>query len=148
MANNRLYIEDTDPTPGDEPKRILVATTLGDGWVWRAEADKLTHWLDLRDIDSSYGNTGSKPSQLKFVTENEQPACDEASKLYRYLWITRQGYVVFRDLASPECDATEAALAHRVAVFVAESDAADYCRYRNDLTARSGTDAIDPLRPE
>jgi hypothetical protein len=68
MANNRLYIEDTEN--GDI---IMVAKSFGDGWSWRADADAINSWLNAlnfgpRDMGASFGRS---PSCLRFVTENE-----------------------------------------------------------------------------
>jgi hypothetical protein len=74
MANNRLFIVDTET--GEE---IMLAKSNGDGWwVWYGEdkagrIDELTAWLQLRDLQASYGNTNAEPSKLRLVTENEMP---------------------------------------------------------------------------
>jgi hypothetical protein len=72
MANNRLFIVDTETG-----ERIMLAKSNGDGWwIWYGEdqasrIDELTAWLQLRDLNASYGNTDCQPSKLKLVTENE-----------------------------------------------------------------------------
>ena len=68
MANNRLYIEDTET--GD---RIMVAKSFGSGWSWRASVDDIDAWLNAkqRDVDASFGNTSSRRSALVIRTENE-----------------------------------------------------------------------------
>lgn len=72
MANNRLYIVDTE-----SGERILLAKSNGRGWwIWygkdKAERlDQLSNWLELRDRRASYGNTDKSPSKLRLVTENE-----------------------------------------------------------------------------
>ena len=67
MANNRLYIEDTDTG-----ERILVAKSFGRAWDWRVDREQMNEWIDdmngLRDMAASFG---SAPSSFRFVTENE-----------------------------------------------------------------------------
>ena len=70
------------------------------------------------------------------------------SSIYRHRWIlTSGGYVVYRHLIPDIFDqpgrADEAALAHRVATFVTEQEAADYCEYRNRLMDERGSDALN-----
>lgn len=84
MANNRLYIVDTETN-----EYILLAKSNGDGWwVWYAEdkaerVDILTTWLELRDLSASYGNTDSKPSRLTLMAENDPAFAEivEAEKI-------------------------------------------------------------------
>lgn len=53
------------------------------------------------------------------------------------------GYVVFRSVVEiPAGREDEFAEAHKVAVFVTELEATDYCAYRNRLVAQRGTDAL------
>jgi hypothetical protein len=81
------------------------------------------------------------------------------AELFRYR-LTSRGplylagiYVVYRCLAEPPPGREdEFAEAHRVAVFVTELEASDYCVYRNRLFAERGTDALgvrasDPGQP-
>lgn len=69
MANNRLYIEDTET--GD---RLFVAKSFGQGWNWRADSEVISSWLKIymRDAAASFGNTCNNPSVLVFKTENEE----------------------------------------------------------------------------
>lgn len=67
MANNRLYLKDTETG-----EQILVAKSFGDGWTWRASANELIQWLRERDMGASYGITDDQPTRLKLETENEQ----------------------------------------------------------------------------
>jgi hypothetical protein len=63
---------------------------------------------------------------------------------HRYQWVTELGYVVWRDVFDDgmRCEVNKAVLAHKVAVFVTEAEAKDYCDYRNKRTILLGTDAI------
>ena len=64
---------------------------------------------------------------------------------HKYEHISELGYVVWRDVfdtVSMRCTLRDAVLAHKVAVFVCEDEAIDYCKYRNDKTMRLGTDAV------
>lgn len=69
MANNRLYIVDTEN--GDS---LMVAKSFGEGWDWRVDSNVLNNWLSscIRDPGQAYGNTNKKPSNLVFRTENEE----------------------------------------------------------------------------
>jgi len=73
MANNRLYIVDTETG-----QQLMVAKSFGEGWNWRLDADQINNWLEetQRDCAASFGNPSSAKTQLKLVTENER-------------WITR-----------------------------------------------------------
>ena len=69
--------------------------------------------------------------------------------IYKYL-STADGYLVYRALVSkPHIPLEDVARAHKVAVFVDESEARDYCRYRNELIDQRGTDEMFdvPLLP-
>lgn len=54
---------------------------------------------------------------------------------YRYRHVASKGYVVWRDVfeGRMQCTIEDAVETHRVAVFVIESEAADYCDYRNHV---------------
>lgn len=62
MANNRLYLEDTET--GD---RILLAKGWG-FWQWHPDAEDLTEWLRNRDIASACGPDGTD-TWLRLVTD-------------------------------------------------------------------------------
>lgn len=65
--------------------------------------------------------------------------------LYRYIWHRdcHPGYLVYRAVFDEsKCDVPDGAMAHRVALFVEESAAKDYCRYRNELTDKNGSDKL------
>jgi hypothetical protein len=74
--------------------------------------------------------------------------------LFRYR-TTRQGplylagvYVVYRCLSEPPPGREDGfAETHKVAVFVTELEASDYCDYRNRLFAERGTDALGEAWP-
>jgi hypothetical protein len=68
MANNRLYIEDTETG-----YRLFVAKSFGGGWEWLRSADEINAWISAkpRDEGASFGNTDSSPSRLRFITEND-----------------------------------------------------------------------------
>ena len=65
MANNRLYIQDTET--GD---RFLLCKSLGMGWyVWSGfDPDKLTEWMDGRD---EIAESRCYATRLRLVTEYE-----------------------------------------------------------------------------
>lgn len=66
--------------------------------------------------------------------------------LYRYLWLNALGgYVVYRHFDDLECSVEEMATTHRSATFVFESEASDYCAYRNEMMAKYGTDAVEAI---
>lgn len=71
MANNRLYIKNAKTG-----ERLFVAKSFGHGWIWRATQNKISTWLaeTLPDDRAAFGNTDSSPSELCFVTENEDAA--------------------------------------------------------------------------
>lgn len=63
--------------------------------------------------------------------------------LYRYLFIPNiNGYVVYRHFFETNCTFEEMAATHGVATFVCESEACDYCAYRNEMTAKHGSDDV------
>lgn len=66
---------------------------------------------------------------------------------YRYRYVLSLGYVVWRDVFEGQmrCSLHDAVLTHKVAVFVCESEASDYCAYRNEMTVLHGTDSIEPI---
>lgn len=53
---------------------------------------------------------------------------------HRCTYLSDLGYVVWRDVfeGAMRCSLDQAVRAHKAAVFVAESEAEDYCRYRNE----------------
>lgn len=67
-------------------------------------------------------------------------------KLYRCLWVTEIGYVVYRHDFAGRIPALAAIRAgNKCAVFVCGDEANDYCIYRNRLIGKRGTDAL-PVR--
>lgn len=67
MANNRLYIEDTETG-----ERFLLCKTVGRGWYRYFEVNKFDEWVALRDETASFGNcVPPASSKLRIVTENE-----------------------------------------------------------------------------
>lgn len=69
--------------------------------------------------------------------------CEPACTLYRYLWLTDLGYVVYRyNFDAWQCTVEEWARVHKSAVFVEEIAAKDYCRYRNALVDLNGDDRL------
>lgn len=66
MANNRLFIEDSE-----SGCRLFVAKSFGEGWDWRASSDDINDWLKARDTGAAYGNTTSAAPTLRFRAENE-----------------------------------------------------------------------------
>lgn len=75
MANNRLYLRDTET--GEEI--ILAKGYAGSGgWTLRSETDSLCKWLDEHDFDSSTGGV----TKLVVYDENHPPVGTEiANKL-------------------------------------------------------------------
>ena len=65
MANNRLYLKDSDGG------LLMVAKSFGDGWDWRRTAQEMTEWLSERDMACAYGNTNNNRTGLRILTEDE-----------------------------------------------------------------------------
>lgn len=74
MANNRLYIEDTETG-----ERFMLAKSMGEGWYTRNEnegeatfQERFDAWLEggARDSGASYRNR-EEPTRFRIVTENE-----------------------------------------------------------------------------
>jgi hypothetical protein len=64
MANNRLYIIDTET--GD---KFCLAKSMAYGWYCREGVEhRFEEWADMRDLEASYGN-GGKTSFI-LVCEN------------------------------------------------------------------------------
>jgi len=62
--------------------------------------------------------------------------------IYKYIYLSDHGYLVYRDIA-PRCmSIAEKALNHKVAEFTFQEDAADYCDYRNKEMEKYGSDDI------
>lgn len=68
MANNRLYIEDTETG-----ELLMVAKSFGDGWHWRKSDDEINDWLEKkkRDFEATSGSTSGTWTTLRLVTEHE-----------------------------------------------------------------------------
>lgn len=68
------------------------------------------------------------------------------SGLYKVVFINHGeyfGYLVYRDCFDPrKCNVRQGQLDHRVAVFVFQVDAIDYCMYRNTLMDKHGSDEL------
>jgi len=58
------------------------------------------------------------------------------------------GYVVYRDNGKKCPDKDLIAQIHKVAVFVDEEEALDYCRYRNKWIDLTGTDALEDIKDD
>jgi hypothetical protein len=63
MANNRLYIEDTETG-----ERYLLAKGFGDLWSLSGDDDKLHDWLTTGDRDRLASDHGA--TKLRLVTED------------------------------------------------------------------------------
>lgn len=62
--------------------------------------------------------------------------------LYKYIWLDR--YTVYRHVFDlNKCSIEEGARAHKVAEFVTEEEAKNYCEYRNYMFKKYGSDAIE-----
>lgn len=70
----------------------------------------------------------------------------EVCSLYRTRWITGMGYVVYRHFPEMKCSVEDWAKAHKVAVFVCENEAMEFCVLRNDMTTKYGTDELKIYR--
>jgi len=65
------------------------------------------------------------------------------ANLYRTIWLNDLGYVVYRHCFDEgKCSLEAGARGHKQAIFVDEVAALHYCKYRNRLIDRTGTDAI------
>ncbi|NIE67461.1 hypothetical protein [Burkholderia sp. Ax-1719] len=76
MANNRLYILDTETC-----EYVMVAKGFGNGWSWRRDSDELTEWLNsgenfVRDIGAS-----DLAHQTKLVLVTEYALEEEIEKI-------------------------------------------------------------------
>lgn len=65
--------------------------------------------------------------------------------LYRQTLMPELGYVVYRHVEG-YLNAADNALAHKTACFVSQLEAQDYCDYRNEQTAKNGTDDVGLIR--
>ena len=65
---------------------------------------------------------------------------------HRYKYLHDLGYVVWRDVFEGKVKnpSRDSILDHKVAVFVRESEASNYCEYRNIRTMVLGTDDVTP----
>ena len=72
-----------------------------------------------------------------------------ACNLYRSIWLGHLGgYVVYRhDFDESRCAVEQVAAVRKTAVFVDDVEARHYCKYRNRLIDRNGTDAIFVSQP-
>jgi len=57
-----------------------------------------------------------------------------------------RGHLVYRHWSDMENMSDEAAWAHRVAVFLSETEAVDYCAYRNEMFKQHGTDSVAAIK--
>lgn len=64
----------------------------------------------------------------------------------RYKHLHHEGYIVFRHFEEFGDVNVCIALAFRVATFVTEAEAVDYCKYRNNETARNNSDSVLLIR--
>jgi len=66
---------------------------------------------------------------------------------HRYKYLSSMGYVVWRDVFEGDmrCALDDAVKEHKVAVFVCESEASNYCDYRNAMTMKHGTDDVSKI---
>ena len=67
---------------------------------------------------------------------------------HRYKYMSSMGYVVWRDVfeGQMKCPLDDAVKTHKVAVFVTEMEASNYCEYRNAMTVKHGTDDESVIR--
>lgn len=62
MANNRLYILDTETN-----EKLLLAKSFGARWSIRVNEDVFNNWMIERDIGAL--TSDSAPSSLKLITD-------------------------------------------------------------------------------
>lgn len=70
---------------------------------------------------------------------------DEGVVMYRYIFLNKPwslNYVVYRHFDDLRCSEEQMAMTHRVATFVCEAEARDYCAYRNEMTETYGSDDV------
>lgn len=66
--------------------------------------------------------------------------------LYRAYYLPDLGYVVYRHcFDETKCSLEEGVRAHKQAAFVESVAAADYCRYRNELTEQRGDELSEAV---
>lgn len=88
-------------------------------------------------------SVGEARSLVQILDAYELEPIWPPANLYRSIWMGSEGgYVVYRHCFADTCNMIDGVRAHRQAVFVDEISALDYCRYRNTLIDRNGTDAI------
>ena len=69
MADNRLFIIDTETG-----EKFCLCKSMSTGWYVKDPAslgDKLTEWLNLHDMEASYGISNTQ-TKLILVTENSK----------------------------------------------------------------------------
>lgn len=66
--------------------------------------------------------------------------------LYRYMFLSAYGYVVYRHFDDLKCGVEKMAVTHRSAIFVFETEAADYCAYRNEMIDKYRTDDVSAIK--
>ena len=67
-------------------------------------------------------------------------------KTYRYRYL--DGYLVYKaysDVSIHITNSDEYMRVHKAATFVTESEASDYCEYRNSMLEKHGTDDVDAI---
>lgn len=72
--------------------------------------------------------------------------------MYRYVFLNKSwslNYVVYRHFDGLKCSEEQEAVTHRIATFVCESAAKDYCDYRNEMIRKYGSDEVSLIvRPD
>ena len=78
------------------------------------------------------------------MTKIEAMASEAVVWPHRYAFFSSMGYVVWRDVFEGDmrCALKDAVMAHKVAVFVLESDAKKYCNFRSAAAIRAAKRAL------
>jgi hypothetical protein len=121
------------------------------------ESDKVAELCDLFCLANrlqkprdEWANNLIIPSE-KRSKQDDYLMVSPQSANYRYEYICDAGgYVVCRDVfeGNLRCPPHEAVMANKVAVFVTESEAQNYCDYRNAMAIKNGTDDVLAIRLE
>ena len=70
--------------------------------------------------------------------------------LYRYIYSPSPrslNFIVYRHSDGLSCSVEQMAEIHKVASFICDSEAEDYCAYRNEMTMKYGSDDVALIRP-
>lgn len=71
--------------------------------------------------------------------------------LYKYIYSNTPrslNFIVYRHFSDLTCSVEQMAEVHKIASFICDSEAKDYCDYRNQMTAFHGSDDVSLIRPK